>query len=284
VAVPACEFPANVYPFLHLERKGVAVDFIPHTDGVITLEDLERTLTPLTRLVSVSWVQFLSGYRLDVKAVAEIVHAHGAFLCVDGIQGLGAVRLDAADAGIDFLACGAQKWLLATQGLGFLYCSEALQARITPRAGWLHGPVDWENFFDYRLEFFEDARRFRIGTLNHLGVMALRAALELYEDAGPAACEARVLTHAGRLRDGFAEMGLGCYGACEPAHASGIVTVRHADPDGLYAYLRARGISASCRNRLVRFSPTYYNSAAEIDRALDAVETFAPSRVAVSVA
>ncbi len=274
VAVPACEFPANVYPFLHLQRRGVAVDFVPHDNGVVSLEAFERVLTPRTRLVSVSMVQFLSGHRIPLAALAERVHAHGAFLCVDAIQGLGVLGLDAIAAGADFVACGAQKWLMATQGLGFLYCAEALQSLLDVRAGWLHGPIDWDRFLDYRLEFHPTANRFQLGTRNHMGIMALRAALELYQDAGPAACERHALALADRLRAGLGTLGLALYGPPAGPEASPIVTFHHPAPEALVAAMSAAGITVSCRNRLVRVSPTWYNSEGEIDRVLDAVETF----------
>lgn len=278
VAVPACEFPANVYPFMHLARKGVEVDFVPHEDGVVSLDAFERAMTPRTRLVSVSMVQFLSGHRLDLAALAEIVHARGAYLCVDAIQGLGVLQLRPEEVGIDFLACGTQKWLLATQGLGFLYCTEALQERLDGRAGWLHGPVDWDRFLDYRLAFHEDAHRFQLGTRNHMGIMALRAALTLYEETGHAACEAHALALADRLRDGLRAQGLAIYGQAGGPEASPIVTFRHPAPEALVAALAAARITVSTRNRLVRVSPTWYNDEADIDRLLDAVETFAPDR------
>ncbi len=274
VAVPACEFPANVYPFMGLERLGVGVDLIPHERGVVTVESIERSLTPQTRLLTLSWVQFLSGFRADLAAVGRLCRERGVLFCVDAIQGLGAFRLDVEACGIDFLACGGQKWLLATQGSGFLYLTEALQARLTPAAGWLSGPVDWDDVFDYRLAFHPDASRFRLGTLNHIGVVALDAALGLYLDAGPEWCESMVLDLCRMLGDGLEAIGLQRYGTADAGHASGIVTFEHPDAEGLYAYLRGRNIHISLRNRMVRFAPTYYNSPGEVEAVLEAVEAF----------
>jgi cysteine desulfurase/selenocysteine lyase len=281
IAVPACEFPANVYPFMNLERYGVVVDFISHRDGTIALEDVEAALHPRTRLLTLSWVQFLSGFRADVAAVGALCRDRGVLFSVDAIQGLGALRLDVEACGIDFLACGSHKWLMGTQGFGLLYVTEALQEQITPPAGWLHGPVDWDNFFDYRLAFHPDARRYHLGTLNNLGIAALHAALGLYFEAGPAWCEAQVLDRARALADGLVRQGLARYGTGDPAHASGIVTVRHAAPEALFEHLQARNIAASLRNRLLRFAPTYYNSPDEVDRTLEAVADFDRARVAV---
>ena len=282
VAVPACEFPANVYPFLNLRTRGVAVDFIPHREGTFTVEDVARTLTPRTRLLSLSWVQFLSGFRADLAAIGRLCRDRDVLFCVDAIQGLGALQLDAPACGIDFLACGGHKWLMATQGTGFLYVTEGLQAQLQPQAGWLHGPVDWEHFFDYELAFHEDAGRFHLGTPNSLGIVALNAALGLYFEAGPAWCEAQVLERAGALAEGLARQGLARYGPVEGAPASGIVTVRHPQPEALVEQLKARGVVASVRNRLLRLAPTYYNDAGDVEAALEAVASFGRSQVATS--
>lgn len=274
IAVPGCEFPANVYPFLNLARLGVEVDFIPHREGTLRLEDIDRMLGPRTRLLSVSWVQFLSGFRLDLAEVGRRCRAKGVLFSVDAIQGLGALRPGAGmeACGIDFLASGGHKWLLGPQGTGFLYVSEALQERLVPAVtGWLNGPVDWDDFYDYRPGFHAEAARFQPGTLNSLGLVGLNAALGLYFQAGPAACEAEVLARSRELAGGLAALGLERYGTHDPAHASGIVTFRHPEAEALYHHLRSHGVAASLRNRMLRFSPTYYNTADEIRRVLDLV-------------
>lgn len=274
IALPGCEFPANIYPFLNQQRHGVEVDFIPHREGTFSLGDIEETLTPRTRLLSLSWVQFLSGYRADLEAIGRLCRDRGIIFCVDAIQGLGALQLDVEACHVDFLASGGHKWLMGAQGLGFLYVSEQLQEQIAPAAGWLHGPVDWDNFFDYALTFHPDASRFRLGTLNNIGIAALHAALGLYFAAGPAWCQEQVLARAGELASGLASLGFERYGTPKPEHASGIVTVKHSDADALLSHLKEYGVEASVRNRMLRFSPTYYNSPREVESALEAVSEF----------
>ncbi len=274
VAVPACEFPANVYPFLNLGRLGVQVDFIPHEGGTIGLDAVEGALRPETRLLTISWVQYLSGFRADLRAIGALCRERGVLFCVDAIQGLGAFELDVEDAGIDFLASGGHKWIMATQGIGLLYLTEALQDRIAPPAGWLHGPVDWDHLEEYELSFHPDASRFRLGTMNHVGVAALDAALGLFAEAGPAWCATQVAERARQLARGLDDLGLERYGTSTPDHASGIVTVDHPDAEGLHAHLKGHGVNAATRRKKLRFSPTYYNSAEEIERTLELVESY----------
>ena len=274
IAVPDGTFPTNVYPFLNLETENVAVDFVPTNEGAYTVADVEDTLRPETRLLSVSWVHFLSGFRADLDALGALCEEHDVLFCVDAIQGLGALRLDVEAAGIDFLASGGHKWLLAAQGVGLLYCDDALQEQLRPPTGWLHGPFDWENLDDYDLMFHDDARRFRTGTFNSVGVAALHAALGLYLEAGPEWCEERVLDLSTTLADELAARGWSRYGTDDAAHASGIVTVEPDVPEALFDHLKERDITGAVRNRKLRFAPTYYNNEADLAAVLEAVDQF----------
>jgi len=274
IAVPACEFPANVYPFMNLRKRGVEVDFVPHMDATFLLEDVAAALTPRTRLLTVSFVQFLSGFRADLSAIGALCKEKDVIFCVDAIQGLGALQLDVEACGVDFLACGGHKWLMATAGTGFIYVTEVLQARLSPMAGWLHGPVDWENFFDYALEFHPDAERFRLGNTNNIGIAALHAALGLHLEAGQAWCERQVLARARELTEGLQVLGLKRFGTDDPRYASGIATFSHPSAEALFAYLSERRIHVAMRNRLLRFAPSYYNSEDEVRRVIDAVKSY----------
>jgi selenocysteine lyase/cysteine desulfurase len=274
IVVPDGAFPTNVYPFLNLEEQGVSVDFVPTREGAYTVEDVEATLRPETRLLSVSWVHFLSGFRADLGALGTLCKEHDILFCVDAIQGLGALQIDVEAAGIDFLAAGGHKWLMAAQGVGVLYCDEDLQDRIRPPTGWLHGPVDWEHLDNYDLTFHDDARRFRTGTSNSVGIAALHAALGVYLDVGPAWCEERVLDLSTTLADELTARGLPRYGTDNPAHASGIVTVEPEHPEEFFDHLKERGITGAVRNRKLRLAPTYYNNESDIQVVLEAVDSF----------
>jgi len=277
IAVPAESFPTNVYPFMNLAADGVEVDVIPTREGAYTLEDLEEALHPDTRLLSISWVHFLSGFRADVTAIGEFCAAHDILFSVDAIQGLGALTIDVEEANIDFLAAGGHKWLMATQGIGVLYCADDLQEQLRPPAGWLHGPVDWEHLDEYELTFHDDARRFRTGTLNSIGVRALDAALGLYLEAGPDRCEERVLELSTTLAEELGTRGLTRYGTSAPEHASGIVTIAPEAPEALFEHLQQQRVIAALRNRKVRFAPTYYNNESDLRTALDAIDSFEAS-------
>jgi cysteine desulfurase/selenocysteine lyase len=278
VAVPACEFPANHMPWRGLAARGVVVDRVPCAAGTFTVEDVERALTDRTRVVSVSWVQFLSGFRCDLDGLKRLCRSRGLILCVDAIQGLGALRFDAdgipGEPGPDLVVAGTQKWLCAERGLAVAVVSDALQERLVPVRGWLNGPVDWDDFDAVSDEFHPDATRFRQGTLPSMQAYALDASVQNLLAVGPDAIEAAVLGHARTLAAGLDGLGLRRFGSADPAHASGIVTVEAPDPEGLHAHLAARGVTVSTRSRKVRFAPHAHTREGDVQRALDAVAEF----------
>ena len=281
VLVPACEFPANVMPWRGLAPRGVALDLVPHREGTFTVADVERALRPETRLVAVSWVQFLSGFRCDLPALAALCRERGVLLAVDAIQGVGALRLDVGAVRPDLVACGGHKWLCAMQGAGIVVVSERLLDQLRPVRGWLNGPVDWDDLETPSDALHPNATRFRLGTLPTAQAYALDAALGALLDVGTGTVEAAVLAHAAALADGLARLGTARYGSDDPARQSGIVTVRVDDPEGLHAHLDARGVAVSLRNRLVRFAPHAHTRPDDLARALDAVASFGRTAVAV---
>jgi selenocysteine lyase/cysteine desulfurase len=277
VAVPACEFPANVLPWRALAHRGVEVDLVPHREGTFTPEDVEAALRPETRLVAVSAVQFLSGFRCDLEAISALCRDRGVLLAVDAIQAVGAVRLDVGAA--DLVASGGHKWLCAMQGLGVVVVADTLLDRLRPPRGWLNGPLDWDDLENATLRLHDDATRFRTGTMPTAQAYALDAALGLFLDVGMDQIETAVLGHAARLARELSALGLRRSGSADPARQSGIVAVEADEPDALHAHLAARGVACSLRNGRVRFAPHAHTREADLDRALDAVARF--NRVSV---
>lgn len=271
MAVPSCEFPANVMPWKGLADLGVEVDFIPHHQATFTVADVQRALTPRTRVLAVSWVQFLSGFRCDLAALGDLCRERGVILAVDAIQGLGALKLDVRETPVDFIASGAHKWLMGMPGTGFFYVSDALQERLRPVRGWLNKPVDFDDLLDYSSELHADARRFRMGTMNLAGIVALDAALGLYLSVGIEEAQERVLGLARLAAERLQHVGLRRFGSTDPHHASGIVAFEHPRAEEVLAALFEADIRASVRNGLLRLAPSWYNTTEEIRRTAEVV-------------
>ena len=268
------EFPSNVYPFLNTRRHGVEIDFVPEREGGYALEDVERLMTPRTRLVAVSWVQFLSGFRIDLAGLRELCQRHGALLSVDAIQGIGAERLDLRQTPVDFLSAGVQKWQLGPQGLAIIHVSERVQDMIAQaHLGWISVQHAW-NFFDYDNPLQEDARRFENGTYNSIGITAYHGALRLFEAIGHDRVAELVRANAAHAYARAEEFGLQVITPADPVRRAGIVTFRHERAEELQQHLAARGIVVSARVGHVRLSPHCYNTKEEIDRVFEVIRAF----------
>jgi cysteine desulfurase/selenocysteine lyase len=268
------EFPANVYPYYHFQDRGVYVDIIKCPDGRLTTEMIAAKLTPRTRLVALSAVQFLSGHRADLVSIGSLCRDHGVWFVVDGIQAVGAVQLDVQKMKIDGLAAGAQKWQMSVQGTGFLYVNEALQAAIQPQfVGWLAVQDAW-NFSNYGQALASTAKRYEGGTVNHLGFAGMHAALSLLLEQGSPAVENHILALTRILSEGLQLItGVKLYSPVADYERAGIVTIElphGADASRLFKKLLVKNIVVSLREGKIRYAPHFYNSPEEIENAVEA--------------
>lgn len=261
------EFPSNVYPFLNLRRHGVEVDFVRSENGVVTAEDIIRLITPKTKLVSVSFVQFLTGYKIGLKELGDFCRKRGIILSVDGIQGIGALNLNAEKLGIDYISCGTQKWLMGLKGFAFICISEELLSRIQPAyVGWLSVENAWD-LLNYEMKLKNDAKVFEGGTLNIMGAAAFEGALDLFYEFGTEAVEAEVLSNSMYLRRRLNESGIKTIADCwNQQNMSGIISFSHRRAKEIFEYLQKRDIVVSLREGMIRVSPHFYNIFEEIDK------------------
>lgn len=271
------EFPANVYPYLNLRTKGVHVDTLSCPDGRVSVDAIERALTPSTRMVAISAVQFLSGYRADLRSIGALCRARNVKLVVDGIQAVGAVPVDVQTSAIDALACGAQKWMMSPHGTGFVFLSEDLQGMLQQQyLGWLSVADPW-NFRDHEQSLAASARRYEGGTLNYPGLMGMRAAVDMLLEVGTEAIERqlrrmtdRIVEHASRGEGWTITTPL------EPEARSGIITIRPGNPEEAkrwFELLMGRRVTISLREGQLRFSPHFYNTLADVDELFHRLRT-----------
>jgi len=265
------EFPANYYPWKALERRGVVLRLVPAEQGRVSQESILGALTPRTRVVTVSFVQYLSGFRLDLEKLGQACTAHGCLLFVDAIQGLGAFPVDVKRANIAGLAADSHKWLLGPEGSGLLFVNRQVTQRVAPsEVGWT--TVRHSSDFSRRdLIWRDDARRYECGTLNTVGVYGQGAAVNLLLEVGIPNIAERVLDLTDRLRSGLLAQGHSVFGPRAREEASGIVSFvpRQGGAEHLLERFLAHGVQAAARLGMVRISPHFYNTEEEIDRVLE---------------
>ncbi|MBG0788881.1 MAG: aminotransferase class V-fold PLP-dependent enzyme [Desulfovibrionaceae bacterium] len=270
IVVP--DFTANVYPWLYLADRGVAVRMVERgADGSFTVDDVAARITGRTRLVAVTTVDFHTGFYADVAGIGNLCRERGLVFGVDAIQGLGVLPMDVASLGIDFLACGAHKWLLGVRGGGFLYIAPALRERVRPVLyGW--SSVRNPGAYSVEHEIREDAGKYQPGAVPYMALAALDAGLDMLLGLGVERIRDRVLSLTGRILRGVADLGWPVVGARSERHRSGIVSfMPPGDPDGLHAFLAARNVDVSVRRGAVRVSPHFYNDGTDVDRLLEAL-------------
>lgn len=266
------EFPANATPWLGLRRLGVNVRLVETQRHRLTPDVLRSMMTARTKVVAVSWVSFADGYRHDLAALAEAAHEGGALLCVDAIQGLGAFSLDVRKLGIDALYCGGAKWMLALQGVAFLYVAAQHIDRLAPLApGWRSVEDIWD-FLNYDQPLAANASRYEGGTPNFLGALSLAQSVEIFQHYGTQAIEDHVLALSDRLAEGLLRIGATLAAPRTPGTTSGIVTFTLPDTDSvaLGRTLQHAGFVTTYRATGVRVAPHGYTTAEEIDAFVDA--------------
>lgn len=276
ILMPDGEFPANVFPWLtRAARVGATVTRLPLVHGVPDEAALLHAIAtrPRVRGVAASWVSFWSGARLDLAAIGAACRARGAWFAVDAIQGLGALPLDVRAAGIDVLACGAQKWLQSPWGTAFAYVrGELVETLEPPVVGWMAtvGSEDFSAMCHYTETWFPDARRFEQITLPMHDFAAMNESLALLDALGPAAVGARIAA-LGDLAVAWAEAhpAVRLVTPRPASRRAGVLAFVPPDVAAASARLRAGGVSHSVREGCVRLSPHWYTSGAELARALD---------------
>ena len=271
------DYPANVYPWIELRRRGVTVRYLkPAAPGEITPELVERALTPRTKLVALASAHFFSGYRIDVEAIGALLHARGVLFSLDAIQTLGAFPLDVEKARVDFLSADAHKWMLGPLAIGIVYVRRAHFERLRPTLIGAWNVVAPNFQAQDEIVFVPTAQRYEPGVLNIAGTLGMKAALDLLLATGLDTVAARLLELKAHLVRQLDALGFVILGPRDGPNASSTTTFRHpaAGSAALFAALEKAQVIASLRHDregrdYLRISPHFYNTEAELDRAVE---------------
>lgn len=269
------------------DGPGIAIDVVPNHNGEVRVDDFAGRLTPRTRLIAVSSVQWTNGFRVDLAALSRLCRDRGVWLVVDAIQQLGAIPLDVRETPVDILACGGHKWLNAPFGCGFLYVNRERLAELRPPvAGYLSiedPPGGWGEYFqtptttpvkDYC--FVKTARRFETGgTANYPGAVGLAASLKMIQELGPDRIADHIYQLTDQLLAGLDGLPVEVVTPRARENRSGIVTFSAGTAEEnvrLMQRLQEKKILVSVRYTSnvggIRVSCHFYNSGEDIDNLL----------------
>jgi cysteine desulfurase/selenocysteine lyase len=271
------EFPGNVYPWLNQRLRGAEVHWLHGSE--IDLSELRRSVDDQSVAVSVSHVNWVNGFRPDLKAISEIVHRKGGILFVDATQSAGAFQINVTKMGIDILACAFYKWLLGPSGAGFLYVREDLIDSLQPIfIGWnavKHtGPPAYV-FNPKEIVPQDYAKRFLPGSISPIPFLGAGRSLKMLLDVGIGRIEERVLYLTDHLIEHLRELGFGIASSQDREKRGGIVNFNVANATEVSLKLLKRRIWVSARSQQgtggIRVSPHFYNTVCEISSFLSAL-------------
>jgi cysteine desulfurase/selenocysteine lyase len=277
----AMEFPANVYPWMNLQSRGVALKRVPAEDGRVPFDRIAAALDRRTRLVTVSAVQWSNGFRFDLVRLGELCKEKGVLLFVDAIQALGVHPIDVRAANIDFLAADGHKWLCGPEGAGLFFCKRELIGHLHPTE---IGYMSMKHSYDspeVQIDYHDDARRFDSGVYNLAGICALGAAIDFFLEVGIDAIQKRVKHLTDLLVEGLQRKNWRVHSPRTASEWSGIVSFSSEKHDlaALRSHLRSEfKIVVASRLGRLRSSPHFYNTDEEIAQLVDALPEGSNSR------
>ncbi|MFO0825364.1 MAG: aminotransferase class V-fold PLP-dependent enzyme [Gemmataceae bacterium] len=274
VVLAAEEYPANQYPWMNLRSRGVEVRAVASSGSRLNIDDIRAAMNDRTRVLTVSSVEFASGFRNNLAALGELCRERGVFFFVDAIQSLGVFPLDVQQLPIDALSADGHKWMLGPEGAGFGYIRREWVERLHPFGVGAFSVVG--GFEPSKIDFTlkPHAGRYEGGAPNVPGITAFGASLELLLNAGIPAIQDRVLALTDYLCDRALSLGFTVFSSREPGEKSGIVSLLHPTLSAheVMKRCRAAGVVVNNRANRVRVSPHAYNTEDEIDRFLDAAK------------
>lgn len=270
------EYPSVVYPWLR-GALGVNVHYVKNVDGMILLDAIERAVDDKTVAVVVSHVEYVNGFRNNLREISKIAHEHGAYLIVDAIQSAGVMPIDVRRDGVDFLATACYKWLLGPSGAGYLYVKEEFIEKFEPPfVGWASAKPEVFETLDlwdiWNLKLSENASRFEVGSPSAISFIGASEAIKMLLKFEIKQIEERVLKLTDRLISSLKVLGLQLQTPEDPRCRSGIINFKVKNPKGIVEKLRREGIIVSARANGVRVSPHFYNTEEEIDKLVNEVK------------
>ena len=269
--------PSAVWPWLLPDRRPVEVRSVPDGPSSTRMAEIQSRVDENTIAVLVSHVAPRTGFRHDLRKLAELTRSCGGYLIVDAAQSAGALPIDATDAGVDFISGTLMKWLLGPPGLGYLYARrEHIESLAPPHVGYVGtfrdgGPDEPRN-----LSYKPGAVRHEIGLADLPGIAAARRGLDIILEAGIPDIERHVLELTGQMIEGLTERGIHVLTPVSPAERGGVVAFYFKGAVPLCRHLRRLGVDVwgYPEDDRVRADPHLYNTPGDVDRLLEGIDAY----------
>jgi kynureninase len=264
------DFPTNHYLFEGFRRYGAEIVYVPSDSSIFAPADrLIEAIDDRTAFVAISLVLFRSGTLQDVKPIIERAHQVGAAVVLDMYQAAGTVPVDVTALGVDFAVGGSVKWLCGGPGAGYLYVRPDLHASMRPSVvGWAGHETPFA-FETGAIRYAGSVDRFQSGTPNVPSLYSARAGYEIVNEIGVAAIREKSLRLTRRLMDAAARRGWRLNTPTDDTQRGGSVVIDVPDAATVTPRLLAANVIVDYRpNAGIRLAPHFYNTDADIDRAI----------------
>jgi len=271
------EFPANAFPWANQRRNGVEISVVKSTGGGVYPEDIAGLINERTRVIALSHVSFVNGFKQDINEIGKIARENDVLFVVDAMQSVGVVDFDIREANIDFMACGGHKWLLAPLGTGFFYIRRELLDDYHPPSIGLQGH-DSGLLKGFTMEWnpHKTARKFMTGNISYNGFAGMERGIEIIHEIGLKNIEKRVHKLTQQLVDEVDNPEVEWLGPLNMKYRSSTINFTLSKVDELLKVLESDKIIVAPRGGGLRVSPNFYNTEAEITELADVVNGFKP--------
>ncbi len=269
----AKEFPSNFYPWRRIRDEfGTELRLCPERGGRFDSDEFISLIDSDTKLVSVSAVQFASGFRADLEKIGAAARKVDALFAVDIIQGFGAMPFDLPAQSVDIAAGASHKWLCSPEGCGILYLSERARERIKPTmVGWISVEEPWD-FEDYEQPFKQNALAWETGTGGVSLFYGLEQSLKILREAGAENIENYLEDLSDYLCELLAAKNYDIISSREKGEKSQIVCVKHRNgltSNEIAKHLENEKIIVSPRGDRIRIAPHFFNNQSDIERLIE---------------
>ncbi|MBK7141917.1 MAG: aminotransferase class V-fold PLP-dependent enzyme [bacterium] len=273
------DFPVNIYCWrAAAENKGLTLKYVPSHDRMFSTDELVKAITPRSKVLAISYVQFFNGFKCDLVEIGKICREHGLYFVVDGIQGMGAEPINMKQANVDIFAVGCQKWMLSPQGSGFFYISDRIRSQMKiPFGSWLG--VDWggqySDLFHFDKPWLNTAKTFEMGYYAVWNILGMKAALGIFKQLGIENIQRHNHALLDRLIAYLKTNPLyQITSSLEERHRSSIVSFTAPKVPVLHRKILDARITLVQREGSIRVSAHLFNNEADIDRLVDQLEQY----------
>jgi len=270
------EYPSVVYPWLR-KNLGAKVHYVKSVDGKVSLDDMEKAVDDKTVAVAISHVEYVNGFRHNLRVLSEVAHEHGAYLIVDAIQSVGTMPINVKTDDVDFLMAACYKWLLSPPGAAYLYVKDELIEKFEPPyVGWASVKPEvfkTTDFWDiWNLKLSKTASRFEVGSPSTISLVGAAEAMKMLLNYGTENIKRIIIKLTDRLIDSVKDLGLELQTPEQRQCRSGIVNFKIRKPQKVTDRLNKKGIVVSARANGIRVSPHFYNTEEEIDKLIEEIK------------